>query len=75
MKYFIYSKEHKTSNQLIAQEINKVYTPGKVLVSGSYKPFTEIIDTPESRFSDAKIVVYVDELSLINYTDPSYTLK
>lgn len=74
MKYFMYSRaQHKEQND-IAGKINKKYIPGKVYTKGAYKPYTEILSVPKSRYSDASIIASFenDTLSDVNYTDAEF---
>ena len=70
MKYFIFSVEQLRLMKETDLKIGKIFTPGKVLVNGSYSNYTEILDDPKkSRFSDAKVVASGD-LSKMKYYKP-----
>lgn len=56
-KYFIYSKQQHETRTEVDKTINKVFTPGKVLVKGIWTPYTVITTDPNTvHFPDAKIV-------------------
>lgn len=70
-KYFIYSKQQHDTRTEVDKTINKVFTPGKVLVRGVWTPYTTVTTDPKTvKFSDAKIVAegYIDN---IKYQEPT----
>lgn len=77
MKYFVYSRAQHKEQDKIANNINRKYIPGKVLTGGIFKLYTEILSIPQSRYSDAIIVVSTpdDTLESVNYIEPNYVLR
>lgn len=73
-KYFMYSRMQQKSQDNIAAGISKKYIPGKVYAKGVWNPYTEILNTPTSSFSDATVVISSENNSLedIKYTDPNF---
>ena len=68
---FVYSREQKKDKEKIFAKINKVYTPGSVIVKGRTKPFTDIVlDINKFAYSDAQLVVSGD-IRQIKYVAPS----
>lgn len=67
-KYFLYSATQYKARVQIEKNMKKQYIPGKVLVRGQWKDYTEISNNPSNnRFSDTIIITegYIDN---INYT-------
>lgn len=67
--YFLYSSaQHKMRNQ-IEERLGKKFIPGKVLVNGNWKQFTQISKTPDNKmYGDAKLVAqgYLDSMKYQN---------
>lgn len=67
-KYFLYSASQYKARVQIEKNMKKQYIPGKVLINGQWKDYTEISNTPgNNRFSDS-IIVAEGELDKMNYT-------
>ena len=67
-KYFLYSASQYKARVQIEKNMKKQYIPGKVLINGQWKDYTEISNTPgNNRFSDS-IIVAEGELEKMNYT-------
>ena len=64
-KYFLYSRAQYDECTNAEANLGKTYIPGKVLVNGRWKPYTEISNTPSNnRFADAVIVAqgYIEDM-------------
>lgn len=70
-RYFLYStSQHKLRTE-VDLKIGKEYVPGKVLVNGKWKMFTELSSTASNnRFADATVVTS-GTLDSIKYTLPT----
>lgn len=68
-KYFLYSREQYQQRLEIEKSIGRVFNPGKVLSSGSWKPFTDISSLPSNSFADSKIVAegYIEDIKYTNH--------
>lgn len=67
IKYFLFSSQQMKMKMEVESKIGRKYKPGTVLVKGSYKQFTDILDTPVSiRFPDS-ILVASGRLSEMTY--------
>ena len=55
--YFIYSSEQYYIRKEADSKMGKEYKPPKVLVSGKYKPYTEIVTDPNKMTYRDRIVV------------------
>lgn len=67
-RYFIFSQKQYQERVDAENKLGKRYIPGKVMVHGVYKDFTEISATPSnSRYADGKLITegYLDELRYI----------
>lgn len=67
-RYFIFSQKQYNERVDAENKLGKQYIPGKVMVRGAYKDFTEISTSPSnSRYADGKLVAegYLDELRYI----------
>lgn len=70
-RYFIYSKNQHDMRVEVDKRINKVFTPGKVLVKGTWVPYTTLTNDPSTvTFPDAKIVIE-GNINEINYKEPT----
>lgn len=69
IKYFLYSSEQLQFRKQVEERLGRKFIVGHVIVNGTRKPFTELSPTPESRFSDSKIVAQGDP-TLMRYTLP-----
>lgn len=69
IKYFLYSETQLKMRKEVEARMGKKFTVGHVIVNGVRKPFTELSSSPNSRFSDAKLVTS-GEPTLIKYTLP-----
>ncbi len=69
-RYFLYSKSQHNMRTEVDKNINKVFTPGKVLSRGKWVMYTEISTTPNSSFADAKVVAegYLEDMKYQNHT-------
>lgn len=67
-KYFLYSATQYKARVEIEKKMKKKYIPGKVLVRGQWKNYTEISNNPSNnRFSDS-VIIAEGYLENINYT-------
>lgn len=66
MKYFLYSKEQQNRNTEMAHAIGKRYKVGKIRVGKTLEPYTELTTSPESIYTDFKVVATYEDLN-----DPS----
>ena len=67
-RYFIFSQKQYQERSDAESKLGKRYIPGKVMVHGVYRDFTEISTSPSnSRYADGKLVAegYLDELKYI----------
>lgn len=67
-RYFIFSQKQYQERVDAENKLGKRYIPGKVMVRGVYKDFTEISNSPSnSRYADGKLITegYLDELKYI----------
>lgn len=73
-KYFMFSRTQQREQIKIAETINKKHIVGKVYHKGIWNQYTEILNTPNSRFSDATVILISedDTLDNINFTDVSF---
>ena len=70
-KYFIYSKYQHDMRIEVDKKINKVFSPGKVLVKGTWVPYTTLTNNPDTvNFPDAKIVIE-GNINEIKYQEPT----
>jgi hypothetical protein len=70
-KYFIYSKYQHDMRVEVDKKINKVFSPGKVLVKGTWVPYTTLTNDPNTvNFPDAKIVIE-GNINEIKYQEPT----
>lgn len=69
IKYFVYSSEQLKFRKEIEAKMGRKFKLGHVLVNGTKKPFTDLLPTPKSRYSDA-IIVAEGNPSLMMYTMP-----
>lgn len=54
---FVFSRQQLADKQETAARIDMVYTPGKVMVNGKERDFTEILlPEKESKYKDATVV-------------------
>lgn len=69
-RYFLYSKEQHKTRTDVDKTINKIFNPGKVLVNGQWKSFTEISIKPSNSYADTKIVTegYLEDIKYKNPT-------
>ena len=67
--YFQFSKEQLDSRTASEIRLGKIFYPGKVIVKGREKLFTQITKTSESKYNDAKILTQ-GNTNLMTYTEP-----
>lgn len=61
MMYFLFSSEQLNFRKQAELKMGKTYMPGQVIVGGVKKSFTELLkDSKSSRYSDARIIAYLD---------------
>lgn len=73
--YFLYSSAQHKMRQQVEEQLGRKFIPGRVLVNGNWKTFTQISSSPSNiAYGDAKIVAkgYLDEM---NYTNCSNKWK
>ena len=64
-RYFLYSQAQEAMRIESENKVGKRFIPGKVLVNGDWKPFTQISESPENNmYADSKLVTkgYLDEI-------------
>lgn len=66
--YFIYSEEQKVMRSDLEAKMSRLFIPGKVIVNGVRKQFTELNTTGNLRYPDSVIVAQGLQ-SKITYTD------
>ena len=67
IKFFMFSLSQMQMRKKVESTLGKNYEPGKVLVNGIYKQYTEIVDDPKlARYPDA-IVVASGDIRRIKY--------
>lgn len=60
-RIFVYSAEQKKEKDEIASKMGQTYMPGKIIVKGQKRLFTDIVlSLDKFRYSDAKVVVEGD---------------
>ena len=67
-RYFIFSQKQYNERLEAERKLGKTYIPGKVMVHGVYRDFTEISTTPSnSRYADGKLITecYLDSVKYI----------
>lgn len=73
--YFLYSEDQFKMRTEIESSINMEFIPGRVLVMGDWKEFTQISDNPFSTmFADSKVVAE-GYISKIKYEECSSKWK
>lgn len=55
-KYFLFSREQYEMRQKLEFNRNKEYIPGKVMINGRWKDYTEICESPYNRYADSVLV-------------------
>lgn len=74
-RYFLYSRQQFTERSQVEAGIGMQYIPGKVLKTGRWRDYTEIVADPStSRYSDAQIIAE-GNLDNIQYKLPSKAKK
>lgn len=68
-KYFLYSAQQQEFLTHVEKSMGHTFRVGTVYTKGSRKSFTELSDSPNSQYSDAKIVAQGEE-STFKYTLP-----
>lgn len=68
-KYFLYSSQQADFLKLVEKNMGHTFKVGVVYTKGTRKSFTELSSTPNSQYSDAKIVAEGEESSF-KYTLP-----
>ena len=69
--YFLFSRDQYNLRLQTEQKLGKLYVPGKVLVRGQWRDYTEISNTwSNNKFADAKLVaeVYLDSIQYTQST-------
>lgn len=67
-RYFIFSQKQYNERLEAERKLGKTYIPGKVMVHGVYRDFTEISTTPSnSRYADGNLITegYLDSVKYI----------
>lgn len=69
-RYFLYSKQQHKLREQVDYKINKVFTPGKVLVNGRWQIFTEISLKPTNAFADTRVIAEgnLEDMKYQNHT-------
>lgn len=66
-KYFIYSATQMRERTEIEKKIGRKFVPGTVVVGAKKLQYTELMNTNNSRYSDA-VVVAEGDVTKMNYT-------
>ena len=69
IRYFLFSKEQMDMRIKVDGSIGQKYKPGRVMVRGKFKLFTEISTEPTNNFNDTRIVLKED-INLARYEEP-----
>lgn len=67
-RYFLYSQAMEVMRTELEARVNKLFIPGKVLVNGDWKPFTQLSTSAENNaYADSKLVTkgYTDEIQYV----------
>ena len=76
MYYFLYSSSLHNIRTSAEKRIGRVYTPGKVMVRGSWKDYTEIVNDPRrSMYADSKVICECESLSDIRYKPSTSVMR
>ena len=69
-RYFLYSKSQHAMRTEVDRNINKVFSPGKVLSKGKWVMYTEISTKPSNSYADTRIVAegYLEDMKYQNPT-------
>lgn len=70
-RYFLYSQAQYKERSETEKTLGRTYIPGKVLVNGRWKDYTEISTKPSNnKYADAKLLIegYLDS---VNYKKPT----
>lgn len=69
-RYFLYSRDQHKTRVEIEKTIGRTFVPGKVLINGQWKTFTEISSTPNNSFADATLVAegYIEDMKYSNHS-------
>ena len=62
-KYFLYSSRQLEFRSNVERSMGRTFRVGTVFTKGTRKSFTELSDTPNSIYPDAKIVAEGEETS------------
>lgn len=61
IKYFVFSSTQFNDKKEICKKLGKTYKPGTVLINGSYKQYTDILESPKHpKYSDTIIIASGD---------------
>lgn len=74
MKFYIFSKTQRNELSKITEMSGGKYTTGIVVYKGKQEMFTEIVegDTPQSRYSDYKVVAVERDGMIMTVTPPTF---
>lgn len=67
-RYFIFSQKQYQERSDAEEKLGRRYIPGKVMVHGLYKDFTEISTSPSNpRYADGKLLAegYLDQIKYV----------
>ena len=69
IRFFLFSKQQMDMRIKVDGSIGQKYKPGRVIVKGKYKLFTEISTKPNNSFNDTKVVLKED-INKVIYEEP-----
>lgn len=67
--YFLYSEQQKINRNNVESKLSRTFVPGKVIVNGLRKEYTEMSTRNTNPFSDVKLIAEGWK-SIMKYTEP-----
>ena len=69
IRFFLFSKQQMDMRIKVDGSVGQQYKPGRVIVKGKYKLFTEISTNPTNSFNDTKVILKED-INKVIYEEP-----
>lgn len=69
IRFFLFSKQQMDMRIKVDGSIGQRYRPGKVVVRGKFKLFTEISTSATNSFNDTKVILKED-INKVIYEEP-----